>query len=120
MAWRGMAWQVGNAYFALTIHAIPAGWRRLAVVTSDFHMPRTRDLFEAAAGLAGRELWGDAARMQLLLDLIQRGIVACIMHAATACRALQLKTVNNVASEQLAPARPTRPHRQRLRCPLQL
>lgn len=32
---------VGNAYFGLTIHAIPAGWRKVAVVTSAFHMART-------------------------------------------------------------------------------
>ncbi|PNH10615.1 hypothetical protein TSOC_002646 [Tetrabaena socialis] len=38
---------VGNAYFSLTIHALPAGWRRVAVVTSDFHMPRTASLFDA-------------------------------------------------------------------------
>lgn len=31
---------IGNAYFALTIHALPRKWRRLCVVTSDFHMPR--------------------------------------------------------------------------------
>jgi len=37
---------VGNAYFCLSIHAIPAQWQRLAVVTSSFHMPRSRALFE--------------------------------------------------------------------------
>lgn len=37
---------VGNAYFALTIHAIPAQWKRIAIVTSSFHMPRSRLLFE--------------------------------------------------------------------------
>ncbi|KAF5828380.1 DUF218 domain-containing protein [Dunaliella salina] len=37
---------VGNAYFCLSIHAIPAQWKRLAVVTSSFHMPRSRALFE--------------------------------------------------------------------------
>ncbi|KAG2432291.1 hypothetical protein HYH02_013014 [Chlamydomonas schloesseri] len=57
---------VGNAYFSLTIHALPAGWRRLAVVTSDFHMPRTASLFHAMYGLAGSELFGDPARFELL------------------------------------------------------
>eukprot|EP00955_Chlamydomonas_euryale_P058063 356968-Chlamydomonas_euryale.AAC.7 len=32
---------VGNAYFSLTIHALPAMWRNIIVVTSDFHMPRS-------------------------------------------------------------------------------
>ncbi|KXZ42515.1 hypothetical protein GPECTOR_139g671 [Gonium pectorale] len=57
---------VGNAYFSLTIHALPAGWRRLAVVTSDFHMPRTAALFRAMYRLAGRELFGDADRFDLM------------------------------------------------------
>ena len=54
--------QVGNAYFSLAIHALPAGWRRVAVVTSDFHMPRTAALFRHMYSVAGRELLGDAAR----------------------------------------------------------
>lgn len=37
---------VGNAYFAATIHAWPLQWRHLAVVTSAFHMPRSRAIFE--------------------------------------------------------------------------
>ncbi|KAH9582301.1 protein of unknown function DUF218 [Trypanosoma melophagium] len=37
---------IGNAYFLRTVHADPAGWRRLHVVTSDFHLPRTRAVFE--------------------------------------------------------------------------
>lgn len=44
---------VGNAYFSLVIHAIPAKWRRLAVVTSDFHMPRSQAIFEHCFKLAG-------------------------------------------------------------------
>lgn len=55
---------VGNAFFSLTIHALPAGWRRLAVVTSDFHMPRTAALFRDMYGLAGRELYGQPDRCQ--------------------------------------------------------
>lgn len=50
---------VGNAYMSLCIHAIPAGWRRLAVVTSDFHMPRSRALFADIFRLAGQSIFGD-------------------------------------------------------------
>jgi uncharacterized SAM-binding protein YcdF (DUF218 family) len=50
---------VGNAYFSLAIHALPAGWRRLAVVTSDFHMPRSRALFAGVYRLGSRSLHGD-------------------------------------------------------------
>ncbi|ORC89886.1 putative GPI-anchored surface protein [Trypanosoma theileri] len=37
---------IGNAYFLRTVHADPAGWRHLHVITSDFHLPRTRAVFE--------------------------------------------------------------------------
>lgn len=36
---------IGNAYFARFMHADPAGWRRVAVITSAFHMPRTEAIF---------------------------------------------------------------------------
>ena len=96
---------IGNGFFALTIHAIPAAWRhatrqpytlspaargaplvldlgtqsdegqmmwlscgggrgcrRLAVVTSDFHMPRSKSIFQVTAALAGSSLWQDPER----------------------------------------------------------
>ena len=37
---------IGNAYFTLTSHAIPRGWRDVLIVTSKFHMGRTRAAFE--------------------------------------------------------------------------
>jgi hypothetical protein len=36
---------IGNAYFSRVIHAIPRGFRRALVVTSEFHMPRTEAAF---------------------------------------------------------------------------
>jgi hypothetical protein len=50
---------VGNGYFAATMHAVPAGWRRLAVVTSAFHIPRTRAIFDTCFALAGAHHRGD-------------------------------------------------------------
>ncbi len=41
---------IGNAYFSRVIHAIPRGFRRALVVTSEFHMPRTEAAF--------RWIWG--------------------------------------------------------------
>ena len=32
---------LGNALFARLLHAEPRNWRRLHIVTSSFHMPRT-------------------------------------------------------------------------------
>uniref|UniRef100_A0A7S0Y9M5 DUF218 domain-containing protein n=1 Tax=Polytomella parva TaxID=51329 RepID=A0A7S0Y9M5_9CHLO len=49
---------VGNAYFSLFSHAIPAGWRNLAIVTSDFHLPRSRQLFLDMSRLTGESLFG--------------------------------------------------------------
>ena len=37
---------IGNAAFARLMHADPRGWRRLHVVTSEFHVARTRAIFE--------------------------------------------------------------------------
>ena len=45
---------VGNALFALTTHALPAGWARLAVVTSSWHAARAAAIFDRVFGLASR------------------------------------------------------------------
>ena len=42
---------IGNAYFAKLLHVDPAQWRRLLVVTSEFHMPRSRAIFEWVFGM---------------------------------------------------------------------
>eukprot|EP00873_Tetraselmis_striata_P021221 jgi/Tetstr1/441485/TSEL_029717.t1 len=44
---------IGNGYFSATIHALPRRWRRLAVITSEFHMPRSKAIFDHCYGLAG-------------------------------------------------------------------
>lgn len=47
---------VGNGYFSATMHAVPANWTNIAVVTSDFHMPRTRAIFNTCYKLAAKDL----------------------------------------------------------------
>jgi len=37
---------VGNAYFLRVMHTDPRRWRRLRVVTSEFHIPRLRTIFD--------------------------------------------------------------------------
>ena len=37
---------IGNAYFCRLMHCEPAGWRRLLIINSSFHMPRTRAIFD--------------------------------------------------------------------------
>jgi uncharacterized SAM-binding protein YcdF (DUF218 family) len=46
---------IGNAYFARVIHTDPAGLRRLLVVNSKFHMPRTQMIFDWIFGLSPAE-----------------------------------------------------------------
>ena len=46
---------IGNAYFARVIHTDPAGLRRLLVVNSAFHMPRTRMVLDWVFGLPPAE-----------------------------------------------------------------
>jgi len=36
---------IGNAYFARVIHTDPRQWRRLLVITSEFHVRRTQEIF---------------------------------------------------------------------------
>ncbi|KAK9805118.1 hypothetical protein WJX73_010900 [Symbiochloris irregularis] len=56
---------IGNAYFCCTMHAIPAGWRQCAVITSAFHMPRTQSIFRHCFSVAGQSLWGQPDHFQL-------------------------------------------------------
>jgi hypothetical protein len=57
---------LGNAYFTLVSQAVPRGWKRLAVVTSAFHLPRAKALFVDIAGAVGASLYGDASAYELV------------------------------------------------------
>lgn len=37
---------VGNAFFTRVIHTDPRGWRKLLVISSEFHLARTQDIFD--------------------------------------------------------------------------
>jgi hypothetical protein len=43
---------IGNAFFARTVHTDPRGLRRLLIVNSEFHMPRTEAIFRWVFGAA--------------------------------------------------------------------
>ena len=42
---------IGNAYFSRMLHCEPRGLRRLHIITSTFHMPRTEAIFRWVYGL---------------------------------------------------------------------
>ena len=42
---------IGNAYFAKLLHVDPAGWKSLTIVTSEFHMLRSKAIFEWIFGM---------------------------------------------------------------------
>lgn len=52
---------IGNAFYARVIHAEVAGWRRLLVITSEFHMPRTQAIFQWVFTLPAMDGSGDEA-----------------------------------------------------------
>ena len=43
---------IGNALFARLLHTDPREWKRLMVITSEFHMERTREIFRWIFSLA--------------------------------------------------------------------
>src|SRR5262249_7515805 len=47
---------IGNAFFSRVIHIDPQRLRRLLVITSDFHLPRTQAVFDWIYGLEPRTL----------------------------------------------------------------
>lgn len=56
---------VGNGYFSAMIHAVPSGWKRIAVVTSEFHMPRSRAIFEKVYSLVNESFFQEDNRIRL-------------------------------------------------------
>jgi hypothetical protein len=60
---------LGNAWFSLTQHALPAGWTAPLVVTSAFHMPRSRAAFEWVFGLDGGS---DASATSATVPMVPR------------------------------------------------
>lgn len=44
---------IGNALFARLLHTIPRGYRRLRVITSEFHLARTQSCFDWVFSAAG-------------------------------------------------------------------
>lgn len=59
---------VGNAYFSLTMHVLPAGWHQVAVVTSEFHMPRTMQTFKDCYALGSQQNNNTSLDRDIIID----------------------------------------------------
>ena len=81
---------VGNAYYARVLHAEPAGWRRLCVVTSAFHMPRTEAAYRWIFGLSPLS----AAFELEFVTTEDRGIAAGALAERQAKEAASLKALH--------------------------
>lgn len=88
---------IGNVYFSRMIHIDPLHLKRLLVVTSEFHMPRTQAIFEWLYGLDG--LPQDYhLEFQVVTD---EGIDVKLLDARRAKEAKSLKNVRALAQRIL-------------------
>ncbi len=62
---------VGNGYFSSMIHAVPSRWKRVAVVTSEFHMPRSRAIFQKVYGLVNEALCPEKQQIHLVFASVR-------------------------------------------------
>ncbi|MGD1854238.1 MAG: YdcF family protein [Leptolyngbyaceae cyanobacterium] len=80
---------IGNAYFSRVIHADPLNLRCLLVITSEFHMPRTKMIFEWVYGLIG-----DSRDYHISFETVSdRGIDPRILTARQQKESQSLKTL---------------------------
>ncbi|MEM9809129.1 MAG: YdcF family protein [Cyanobacteria bacterium P01_D01_bin.56] len=84
---------IGNVYFSRMIHIEPLSLKRLLVVTSEFHMPRTRAIFEWLYDLDGLPQ-GHDLEFQTVSD---EGIDAELLAARRSRESHSLKTVRSLA-----------------------
>ena len=87
---------VGNAWFSVTTHALPAGWRAPLVITSAFHMPRSRACFEWVLSLQPYDAAGAVPRF---LSSPDRGMAADVAAARLARERESLATLQRNAAE---------------------
>ena len=87
---------VGNAWFTLTQHALPAGWRQPLVVTSAFHMPRSRAIFEWVFALPAAD--GSAPLKPRFLSTPDEGLDGGVVAARAAREAASLETLKGNAA----------------------
>lgn len=85
---------IGNAYFCRVIHVEPAGFRRLLIVTSEFHAPRTELIFRWIFGLTPQRL-----AYQLSFESSANvGMSAEVLRARHKKEAESLKSLPNLAA----------------------
>ena len=45
---------IGNAFASLTMHVLPRNLRKIHIITSDWHLPRTREIFDTVFACGGK------------------------------------------------------------------
>ncbi|MBC8167085.1 MAG: YdcF family protein [Bryobacteraceae bacterium] len=84
---------IGNAWFSKVLHVDPAGWRSMLIITSEFHMQRTRAIFEWIYSMEA------AAYYLEFLASPNDGLTAEAVSARVAKENLSLATVQQLRRE---------------------
>lgn len=88
---------IGNAFFARTVHTDPRGLRRLLIVNSEFHMPRTEAIFAWIFGAEGNT--GTAPYELTFETTPNTGISPDALAARAAREQASLTEVKRIAAE---------------------
>jgi uncharacterized SAM-binding protein YcdF (DUF218 family) len=103
---------IGNAFWLRLLHTEPRRWRRLHIVTNQFHMARTRFIFELVFGLPMHDNevswvgWRDNAPYEMTFDAVENvGLVDDVLsererREAASLEALKRGPVSRVRSMQ--------------------
>ncbi len=85
---------IGNAYFSRLLHVEPGGFQRPLVITSEFHMPRTRRIFDWVYALDA-----EPGRFSISYETVSdEGIDAQILQARREKEQQSLAQLENVIS----------------------
>ena len=92
---------IGNAYFLRASHTDPAGWRKLVIITNQFHIERTRAIFEWVFSLPLSTATKDP--VEDIYDLVfvaapNDGLSADVLAGRTAKEAASLRGLANTKS----------------------
>jgi hypothetical protein len=92
---------IGNGYYALTSHIFPRGWHNVTLVTSAFHMPRSKAIFDWILSLAER---ATGTRYTLQCVTVSDEVRVSVLFRLMACQSTQLAVLRHTHLPACAPA----------------